>query len=51
MENFGDIVAAIRDLGVPIVMLAWFMWRFEKKLEAIERALLQISVALAKDER
>ena len=51
MEDFTNIVSAVRDLGVPVVMLGWFMWRFEKKLESIEKALIQVSVALALDEQ
>jgi len=50
MEEASKITAMIRDLGVPIVMLMWFMFRMEKKLDAATAALNSLVESLARKE-
>ena len=43
-----DIVTLVRDLGFPIVVVIWFMWRMEKRLdrytEQIEKLYTVVTV-------
>ena len=48
MEDLSKVTAAIRDLGVPIVMLLWFMFRMERKIEEVTKALTALTVSLGK---
>lgn len=40
-----DIIAVIRDLGVPVGMLVWFTLRVDKALAEINRNLIKLLAA------
>ncbi len=44
-----ETLKIIRDLGVPIGMLIWFMLRYEKRMDAIQSSLAEL-VLLAKNQ-
>ena len=42
-----DVASLIRDLGLPAVVLLWFMFRMEKKIDRLSDAV----TALVGDEK
>lgn len=38
-DTFTQVVELIKQVGFPIVTCVWFMWRFEKRLEALTTAI------------
>lgn len=42
----GDPMAAVKDYGIAVVVIAWFMWRNEKRLEALTTEIRRLSKIL-----
>lgn len=41
--ELAQYIGLVRDFGVPVFMLAWFMFRLEKRVDRMQETLAEVA--------